>query len=618
MAVESQNRAWQRSLVALASVAVFTLIVVALYWARSVFLPVAFAIFLAFVLSPVVQWLRRRGIGQVPAVLATVTMAGCAFTLTFALIGWQLSELSQKLPDKAPQIKAKLLNAKRDLFGDGENRFGNMANDIASTFSPPPPLKDEKATTVIVDSSDSWLTQVPAFLSPTLEVFGQGAFSLVLAVFMLFKKNDLRNRLIRLIGDTRVTTANKAVDDATKRISRYLLMQLFINTTFGVLIIIALLSLSIPYALLWGFVASVMRYIPYLGTWLGLIPPLAVAWIFTDTWWQPAGVLTVYAVLELACNNFIEPRLYGKSMGLSEVAQLIAAAFWTLLWGPVGLVLSGPLTVCLLVLGKNVPSLRFLDILLGDEPALSADVRFYQRITARDQDEATEIVVEELKTRPTVEVFDRIVVPALTYAKRDAERNEHTAPELAGMLHIVREIVDDLGDLERERHVAATEVEPRDEKVRVLIVPARDEADQVGIEMLREVLDARLWEVDVSPVAQLTSEILSRAESFDPAVIVVGSLPPGGLAHTRYVCKRIARQFPDARIVVGRWGVSEDTNENRTQLIEAGAAHETSTIAETVSHLNAWLAALGSKQKAAEKADEAVILGTTTANTLVV
>jgi len=457
------------------------------------------------------------------------------------------------------------------------------------------------------------MSRASDYVTPASEVLGQAAFALVLAVFMLFKQDDLRNRVIRLIGDTKLTAATKAVDDASSRISRYLLMQLLINTAFGICITVAMFIIGVPYAFLWGFIASVMRYIPYLGTWLGLLAPVIVTLAFTDEWWQLIAVVSVYAVLELTCNNIIEPQLYGSSMGVSEVAQLISAAFWTLLWGPVGLVLSGPMTVCLLVLGKNVPWLKFLEVLLGDEPALSADIRFYQRLNARDQDEASDIVRTELKTKPLVDVFDTIIVPALTYAKRDLDRDDLTALHLTGMLKMTHEIVDELEDREVERVADSTELEPLTQKVRILAVPAHDESDEVGVEMLKALLDPRMWEVEVSPVAHLTSEVLTHAETFGPAVIVICSLPPGGLAHTRYVCKRTARQFPTVHIVVGRWGVTELEIGSREQLTEAGATQVTESIAKTASYLESWLAALDSKQKAAEKAEARELVGITTA-----
>ena len=610
---ESPNKAWQRALTTLSALALFVTIIAALYWARAVFIPITMAIFLAFVLNPLVVRLRRLGLGKAPTVLLAVSLAGVVVLSVLGIVTWQLTALTMTLPDKAEGIKAKVASVKEWLGGSGENRFANMYDEIAAMISPPKP----QSATVVEATGGSWLTKAPDYLNPVTEVLGQSAFALVLSVFILWKRDDLRNRFIRLIGDTKLTTANRAVDDASHRISRYLLMQLFINTAFGILIAAAMFIIGVPYALLWGVVASLMRYVPYLGTWLGLLPAVLVTVAFTDDWWQPIAVIAVYGVLELLCNNVLEPKLYGKSMGLSEVAQLIAAAFWAFLWGPVGLILSGPLTVCLLVLGKYVTSLKFFEILLGDEPVLGTEIRFYQRLTARDQDEAWEIVRDETKTKSRMEVFDGVIVPALTYAKRDWEQNDLSDVDLAHMLGMLREIVDDATEPIAEKSdtptVSAADI-PQTEKVRALIIPAKDNNDELAANMLGLLLDTQRWEADVSTVAQLTSEVMGRAEQFKPSVIVICTLQPGGLSHTRYICKRIAKQFPEARIVVCRCGIVPDASETVAQFTEAGASHVATSLSDTVRHLHSWLGALYSRQKVAVKVKDAHGVGTPTAS----
>ncbi len=596
---------WQRALTTMSGVAVFGVVVAALYWARSIFIPVALAVFFTFVMSPVVAWLQRRGLGRLPAVIGTVALGVLAAALVGGLVAWQLASLSQTLPDQAPKIMAKLAGAKHWLVGEGESRFGKMMDDIASVFSSPAAPKEPRpgVPVVQVEPQGSTLSsQVQEYVSPAMEVAGQAAFAFILSVFMLMKKEDLRNRLIRLTGDTQVTTATKAVDDASQRVSRYLFMQLLINSTFGVVITLVLLAIGVKYSLLWGFLASVMRYVPYLGTWIGLIPPVIFSLATSEGWWQPITVIAVYGGLELTCNNVFEPWLYGTSMGLSEVAQLVAAAFWTFLWGPIGLILSGPLTVCLLVLGKYVPRFEFFEVLLGDEPALAPDVRLYQRLAARDQDEATEVAREELKRTSAEHVFDVVMIPALTYAKRDHGQHALSDDDLRGILQSAREITAELIESRLVPPAGPVATHGEVERVRVLAVPARDEADEVALEMLRGLLDPARWEVEVSPVERLTSEVVAAAGEVQPAVIVIGSLPPGGLAHTRYLCKRIAQQFPDARLVVGRWGLAGEVEVNREQLIEAGADHVTTTLAETVQHLTGWAAPLTEQQAEEDRA----------------
>ncbi|HET6576457.1 MAG TPA: AI-2E family transporter [Fimbriiglobus sp.] len=632
---------WQRALTTLAGLAVFVVVVIALYWARSIFIPVALAIFLAFVMSPVVHWLHRRGLGRLPAVLTTVA-GGVAI---FLLVGWlvvsQMVELADSLPNYTENIKRKVETVREWVMGDGESRWGRMLDEISAAITQSPTAPKPGAAPRVLapevavpsttaagavggaaatggviatatprlpavpltpeDSpSPSWLGNLGTYASPVLELVGQFAFAFILSVFMLLKKEDLRNRIIRLTGDTRVTTTTKATDDASRRISRYLFMQLVINSTFGVIITVVLLAIGVRYALLWGFLASVMRYIPYVGTYLGLIPPLVFTLALSDGWWQPITVVAVYAGLEITCNNVFEPWLYGTSMGLSEVAQLVAAAFWAFLWGPIGLILSGPLTVCLLVLGKYVPRFEFFEVLLGDEPALSPDVRLYQRLTAHDQDEATDIAREALKHTSAEQVFDTVLIPALTYVKRDGDLGEVSREERHAILGSMHEITDDIIEHRLIPEGGSGDDEPGALKVRVLCVPGRDEADEVALDMLQGLLDPAKWEVEVSPIERLTSEVVAAAGESRPAVIVIGSLPPGGLAHTRYLCKRITQQFPEARVAVGRWGAVEQAEDNRAQLAEVGAVYVATSLADMIQHLRGWRSALRAQQKPAD------------------
>jgi predicted PurR-regulated permease PerM len=634
---------WQRAITTLSAVVVVVVVVAVLYLARSICIPLALAIFLAFVLSPVVDWLERRRLGRLLAVLATVGLVATAAALTGALVTWQMAALTSSLPDHEGNIKAKITTAKRWFSSQGESRFGQFIQEIGSVITQSSeeaqveanrsagrsalgaaaggPAALPKSVTMpsplgpphpAAASPPSWLNEgLGTFLSPAAEIIGQAAFAFILSVFMLLKQEDLRNRLIRLTGDVQVTTTTRAVHDASQRISNYLFMQLLINTGYGVAITLALLLLGVKYALLWGFLASLMRYVPYLGTWIGMLPPVIFTLATAEGWWLPLAVAAIYGGFELTCNNVFEPWLYGTSMGLSEVAQLVAAAFWAFLWGPIGLILSGPLTVCLLILGKYVPRFSFLEVLLGDEPALNADVRIYQRLAARDQDEAAEVAHEELKASSAEQAFDTVLIPALTYARRDHARHSLSDDDLRAITTSMREIIDEV--LESRLHPAAPVNEPAAPPVRLLAVPARDEADELVLEMLRGLLDPARWEVEVATDERLTSEVVTHAAEAAPAVIVIGSLPPGGLAHTRYLCKRLDRECPDARLVVGRWGLSEDMEQNREQLGEAGADHVATSLADAVQYLSGWAAALATQQEAADKSAPPPPVGTVSA-----
>ena len=274
----------------------------------------------------------------------------------------------------------------------------------------------------------------------------------------------------------------------------------------------------------------------------------------------------------------------------------MAAAFWAFLWGPIGLILSSPLTVCLVVLGKYVPQLEFLDVLLGDEPPLDAHVTFYQRLLARDQDEATQLILAQAKASSPEQVYDEFLVPALNCAKRDRERDDLTESDEQFVLEAIREILEDLGERREAATQAKEAIDPEDQanasarsNSAVLACPARDEADRLALEMLRQLLDPAKWEVEVAAVETLTADLVAQVAEQAPALVCIGALPPGGLAHARYLCKKLRARFPEVKIIVGRWGLTGGVEANREQLQDAGADLTATTMLETRSQLNSLL-----------------------------
>jgi predicted PurR-regulated permease PerM len=541
---------WQRSLVTLTSTVVFVALVAVLYLARSILIPVALAVFLAFVLGPVVARLQRRGLGRAPAVILTVGLLILVTAGVGALVTQQVAKLARTLPDRAEAIKEKVTRAKTWLVGDGStSRLGQLVDDVGAVIVP----KRAPDAVVVEQPGPTLTSQMESYVSPAVEILGQGAFAFILTVFMLIKKEDLRNRIIRLMGDGKVTTTTKAVDDASQRISRYLFMQFLINTGFGVLITIGLFILGVDYALLWGLIASVMRYVPYIGTPIGMLPPILYSFATAPEWgggWgQPLTVLALFVTLELIGNNVFEPWLYGKSMGLSEVAQIVSAGFWAFLWGPIGLVLSGPIMVCLLVLGRHVRRFEFLDVMLGDQPALAPHVAFYQRLAARDQDEAADVALAVAEADGPDAALEAVIVPALGIARRDLDDGDLDPADFQFAVRAAREVVAEVADL---RKLPA--VSDREERVRVLVVPTRDEAEHVAAEALATALDPTRWEARVAGDEMLASELAEAVEEFAPAVVVLVALLPGGLAHCRYLVSRLRAKHPAVRILVGRWG----------------------------------------------------------------
>jgi predicted PurR-regulated permease PerM len=600
---------WQLALLVLTGTVVGVVVVTCLYWAQTIFIPVALAVFLTVLLAPLVTALQRRGLRRLPSVLLVVMLAAAVLGGSVWLVTTQVTSLAGEVPKYTENIKAKVKSLRHLGQGSVTSGLEKMISEITGEWDLPAASQrgkhrdrpavtaSEKPTAVVLEpESSTWLARVPAVLSSLLATLGGLALALVLVVFMLLKREDLRNRLIRLVSHGQITVMTKALDDAGQRISRFLLMQLIVNAAVGLSVGLGLLAIGVQYALLWGLVAAVFRYIPYIGLWIAALPPIILSLAMFEGWVQPLLVIGLFLVIELLASNVAEPRLYGHSIGVSEVALLVAAAFWAFLWGPIGLILSSPLTVCLVVLGKYVPQLKFLDVLLGNEPPLDADVTFYQRLLARDQDEATQLVLAQAKASPPEEVYDDFLVPALNYAKRDRERDDLTESDEQFVLQAVREILEDLGE-RREAATAAKEaVHPEDQtnasapiQLRILACPARDQADRLALEMLRQLLDPAKWVVEVAAVETLTADLVGQVADQAPALVCIGALPPGGLAHARYLCKKLRARFPAVKVIVGRWGLTGGVEANREQLENAGADLTATTMLETQSQLNSLL-----------------------------
>lgn len=605
----------QLAVLVLTGTVVGVVVITCLYWARTVFIPVALAVFLTFLLAPLITALQRRRLRRLPSVLLVVTLAAAVLGGGVWLVTTQVTSLAGDVPKYTENIKSKVKSLRHLGQGSITSHLEKMIQEITGEWNLPSASQEradgdkpavaapEKPTTVVLQAeSPTWLARLPALLSSLLETLGGLALALVLVVFMLLKREDLRNRLIRLISHGQITVMTKALDDAGRRISRFLLMQLIVNATVGLSVGLGLLAIGVQYAFLWGFLAVVFRYIPYIGVWIAAVPPIILSLAMFSGWIQPLLVIGLFLVIELLASNVAEPRLYGHSIGVSEVALLVAAAFWAFLWGPIGLVLSSPLTVCMVVLGKYVPQLKFLDVLLGDEPPLDAHVTFYQRLLARDQDEATQLVLQQAKASSPEQVYDDFLVLALNLAKRDRERDDLTESDEQFILQATREILEDLGE-RREAATAKEAIHPEDQAnapapipLRVLACPARDEADRLALEMLRQLLDPAKWIVEVAAVETLTSDLVGQVAEQSPALVCIGALPPGGLAHARYLCKKLRGRFPEVKIIVGRWGLTGGVEANREQLQDAGADLTATTMLETRSQLNSLLPILTQEQ----------------------
>jgi predicted PurR-regulated permease PerM len=478
-----------------------TLVIVAtlLYVLREVFIPLALATLLTFLLAPLVIVMQRLRILRVPAVILTVLLTFAVIFGIGSLLMMQVYDLTKQMPQYRQTIQAKLENLKGPTaawFERSTETFRETAEQVSKETSPAATTDDgapaEKPIPVEVRAAKpTSLEMVRRVLGPALHPIATAGLVVVFVVFMLLYREDLRDRVIRLAGTGRLQMTTQAFDEAGRRVSRYLLMQLIVNVTYGIPVGIGLYFIGVPNPLLWGTLATLLRFIPYLGPTIGAALPLFIAFAVDPGWSMLIWTGAMFVTMELISNNFIEPWLYGTSTGVSPVAVILAAVFWTWLWGPVGLFLSTPLTVCLVVLGRHVPRLQFLNILLSDQPVLSADMRFYQRLLAGDIDEALEIAEDFLKEKPLLEFYDDLLIPALSLAEVDRHRGVLRREKEEFIHQSIQEMVDEFEDRDTE----ASESQSALRAPSVLCVPANDKADELVARMLSKVASRRGFRV---------------------------------------------------------------------------------------------------------------------------
>ncbi|HET9489081.1 MAG TPA: AI-2E family transporter [Methylomirabilota bacterium] len=534
-------------------------VIAALYYGQIVLIPVALAILLSFLLTPVVRLFERLGIGRVVSVLAVGVLTYAVLGAAAWIVTVQGASLIKALPEYRHNIRQKVADVRSFGRGGTIERLQETVEE-ATGPSPAPP-----AAPVVVEKDKTWdLWGVPAAVGPWLAPLATAGLVAVLVPFILLERGGLTDRVIQLMGRRRLAITTKALDETAERVSRYLLMQSIINATYGSLVMAGLFLLGVPYAVLWGFLAAVLRFIPYVGPWIGALLPVALSLAVFPGWTRPALVAGLFVVLELFSNLVMETILYAGSAGVSQVALLIAVAFWTALWGPIGLVLATPLTVCLVVFGKHVPELRFLVVLMTDDRVVAPDVGFYQRILAGDSDEALDYL-QECAQAEGADPYDGVLVPALKHARRDHAAGMIGAEDASRVVEAIARAADQLD--EGDKPPASSD----EDGPSVLGCPAVDRADEVALRMLARLVAADGIAMEVLPATLLTSEVAREIETRRPRAVLIGSLPPGGLGETRYLCKRLGASASPPWILVARWGLPVEAS-------EAPAPHAAATV----------------------------------------
>ncbi|UVK57445.1 AI-2E family transporter (plasmid) [Mesorhizobium sp. AR02] len=580
----------------LPTVATVVTTVAALYFGREVFLPIAIAVLLTFALAPVVSALKRAGIPRLPAVIVSVLSAFAALALFSFIAASQVSELAQNIPAYQTNILTKIRSLKETGVGGGiMARLSGVIERVGQEIdqqgpSPPPAASDKpqrEPMPVEIVSREKPIEVLQNIIGPLISPLASAGLIVIVVIFMLLEREDLRDRFIRLVGYGDLHRTTQALQDAGKRVGQYLLMQLVVNTVYAIPIAAGLWVLGIPNALLWGLLALALRFVPYIGPVIGALLPIFLALAVAPGWSLVLWTAALFVVMELVTGNVVEPWLYGSRTGLSPLAIIVAAIFWTWLWGPLGLVLSTPLTVCLVVLGRHVPQFEFLDVLFGNQPVLEPHARLYQRLLAGDPDEATDHAEEMLEEKYLIEFYDKVAIPALLLGEQDRVRgvmgDQQRRQVAASALTLVANLDDNAQEEAEEddpevaedaRANAGKEAAgegkdaegdddtelPDGTDMSVLCAGGRGELDDAAAAMLAQVLEVQGATVSKAGFADMEPASIRRLELDAVDTVVVGFLNHDSVKHARFLVRRLKRAKPALRVGIVFWSETGDDN----------------------------------------------------------
>ena len=559
--------------------------IAALYYGEGIFVPFALAVLLSFVLAPPLNWLRHLHVPRVPAVLLVVAFAFTVLGGLTVLVGSQVVQLAENLPSYQQTMLEKIRSMRASAPGGGlidrtTTLFQSLRKELETREAKTPPdrpARKEPLTVRVQPPEPQPFDVFRAILAPLVGPLGTLGIVIVFLFFILLERNDLRDRFIRLTGgDLHRTT--EALNEAASRVSRYLTMQLVINATYGLPIAIGLWFIGVPNAMLWGLIAMLLRFVPYLGPFIAALFPMALAFAVDPGWSMLVWTAALIIGMELISNNVMEPWLYGSSTGLSPVAVILSAIFWTLLWGPVGLMLATPITVCLVVMGRYVPRMEWLGVLLGADPVLAPEERFYQRLLAGNVEEAIEIAEEGVAESSALDFYDKVALPALGLAETDRERGgsmEDRKRVASGMEAVVREL--------RTDESSQTVQHP------VLCIAGRWELDAAAAAIWAHALDTVGVKARHLPASLVSPESIVNLDLADAQIVCLSYLDPLPQAYARFVCRRLKRRKPDLTIVLGLWSYASDSAAAERLLQTVGADAVETALAPAVKRVAGML-----------------------------
>lgn len=604
------------------SAVIGAIVVAALYFGREVFMPMALAALLSFGLAPLVRLLRRCKLGRRFSVAAAVLLAFLIIVGIGSVLGTQLAQLAANLPQYQSNIVDKVRSLKFSAAGGNiVARATTMLKSVGSEIAKPegaasgnqaPPATSAGASrskiaaqpappplpVEIHQPDPTTIERIETILGPLLQPLGTAGIVIVFVIFVLAQREDLRDRFIRLAGTGDLRRTTEALDDAARRIGRYILAQLAINAMFGVLIGIGLGIIGVPNPILFGVLGMLLRFVPYIGAFIVATVAVAMAVAVDPNWSMALWTLCLFLVVEPVTGQIIEPLLYGQSTGLSPIAVLVAAAFWTLLWGPVGLLLSTPLTVCLVVLGRHVEHLQFLDILLGDEPALTAEESFYQCMLAQHPDEAALQAEELLKEMPLSAYYDEVAIRGLALAQLDVNRSVLDHEHRARIKETVDDLIDDLSDRddvspdsEPKSEAAASTEKPRPKRdataaparpPSVICIGGRGSLDEAAAAMLVQLLEKHGVAAQLAASNAVSFANLPQLDVDGIRIACLSYLESGGFTNARFLVRRLRRRLPHVTIVIGFWRLSAEEAEGQAALATTGADRLVTSLRQAV------------------------------------
>ncbi len=555
--------------------------IAALYFARGFLEPLALAGFVAFILTPLVRLLTRK---RVPRVLATTLSLGAAAILV-AVVGLlfvgQLESFSEHLPDYRANLREKIADFRAN-YGHSLERASSTVRELGDELT----QEHEAASGATAQPASSAHPAITADtglqllrdVAGSLAVFATAAaFVLLLSWIMLLRWDDLQDRLLELAGRSDLDITTRASVEASRKVTTYFRKQLLVNSTYGVVIGFVLAAVGVSNPLVWGILGGLLRFVPYLGAWIGTAAPVLFSLASSKGWSQAWIAAVALVAVETITNSLVEPWVYGVSTGVSPLALLVSAAFWTWIWGPVGLVLSTPLTVCLLVAGKHFAGLRFIEVLVGDQPPMPEPARLYRRLLADDQDEAWEILRNRAARDGEMSAGDALLLPALGFAGQ-AVREGSIDPDQRDRIATVAHAL--AGELEDSRPdapaVVAREAPP------IVCLSARDAFDAVGARLLAGELARRGWPVAVEGESKLVAEVVERIEEDRTRVLCISSVRPTQFLHLRTLCKRILLADAQIQIVLGLWGEDLQRADLEQRLTTSERVQIVNTLADAV------------------------------------